>query len=114
MQAVATAVVYAFRAVGATLGVTIAGALFRRILVTRVMNHSLTSPSPGEVEELLRQCHLQQPAHEMCPEWLLQSYMEALHAVFLLALGFAIGGLICGMFTSNFKLRKTLEKKAEP
>ena len=114
MQAVATAVMYAFRAVGATLGVTIAGVLFRRILVTRVSNYPPTSPSPGEVEELLRQCRLQKPAHEMCPGWLLQAYMEALHAVFLLALGFAIGGLICGMFTSNFKLIKTLEKKAEP
>lgn len=114
MQAVATAVMYAFRAVGATLGVTIAGVLFRRILVARVWDSLPTSPSPREVEDLLRQCHLQKPAHEMCPEWLLQAYMEALHAVFLLALGFGIGGLACGMFTSNFKLRKTLEKKAEP
>ena len=114
MQAVATAVVYAFRAVGATLGVTIAGALFRQILVARVVNFWPSSPSPGEIEELLRQCHLQNPAHKMCPEWLLQAYMEALHAVFLLALGFAIGGLVCGMITSNFKLRKTLDKKAEP
>ena len=114
MQAVATAVMYAFRAVGATLGVTIAGVLFRRILLARVWDSLPTGPSPGEVEELLRQCHLQKPAHDLCPEWLLQAYMEALHAVFLLALGFGIGGLICGMFTSNFKLRKTLEKKAEP
>ena len=114
MQAVATAVMYSFRAVGATLGVTIAGALFRRILIARVWNNLRISPSLGEVEALLRHCRLQNPAHEMCPEWLLQAYMEALHAVFLLALGFAISGLICGMFTSNLKLRKTLENKAEP
>ena len=73
----------------------------------------MTSITRGEIPARL-QCHLQNPHYHLCPQWLLQAYMEALHAVFLLALSFGIGGLICGMFTSNFKLRKTLEKKAEP
>lgn len=112
MQAVTTAVMYAFRAVGATLGVTISGALFREVLATKVLSGLPVNSSSGDVEEVLRLCNLQNPGRERCPPWLMQAYMDALHAVFLLALGFGVGGLVCGMFTRNFKLRTALEGKA--
>ena len=109
LQAVSTAVMYAFRAVGATLGVTVSGVLFRQVLATLAESHLPASAAPGDTGELLRRCYAPSSSDGTCPRWVREAYVEALHAVFLLSLGFGISGLICGIFTRNSILKKTLE-----
>ena len=109
MQAVATSLMYTFRSVGATLGVTVAGILFRQVLLDHVGQASEENKDPVILWEMLRKCRLQGEAEGACPQWLLSAYMCAVHSVFLLALGFSISCLICGSLTQNLKLRNTLE-----
>ena len=45
------------------------------------------------------------------PTELLEAYMSALHAAFLLAMCSAIAGVVSGMSTRNHRLRTTLDHK---
>ena len=107
MQAMSTALMYAFRAVGATLGVTVSGVLFRQRLIVLTQDRLQANGTSGDTGGIFKTCFDHSISDEMCPRWVRETYMEALRAVFLLTLGFEICGLACGMFTRNFRLRKT-------
>ena len=113
MQAVATSLMYTFRSIGATLGVTVAGILFRRVLLDHVGHSSEASRDPVVLWEMLRKCRLHGEIESSCPHWLLSAYMYAVHSVFLLSLGFSISCLLCGSLTRNLKLRNTLKDENE-
>ena len=98
VQAVATSVLYAGRAVGATIGVTASGVLFRRVLIWH-MPWSSAQGSSGT-------CHLEGGKATTCSMEQLDAYMHALRAVFILATGLAIAGSVCGIITQNFRLHQ--------
>lgn len=116
-QAVTTAVLYAFRSTGATIGVTASSTLFRKVLASQLEeDHTSNSAANSsnarrhEIEQTFRKCsrrhHDRGP--NSCPPELLEAYMCALHATFLLAMSFAIAGFLSGMATKNNELRTTL------
>jgi predicted MFS family arabinose efflux permease len=118
-QAVTTAMLYAFRSAGATIGVTASGILFRQVLASQLQGNQVSDmPASGSnsglrgLEQNFRECsrrHDNEPSN--CPPKLLDAYMYALHATFLLAMSFAIAGFISGMATKNYQLRTTLDRE---
>lgn len=123
-QAVATAILYVFRTTGATLGVALSSAVFRKVLSVG-LDRSRTLSVPGEDQPLpinfqsldstLRECsrhHSRATPSVFCPPEAAQAYMSALHATFLLALGFAVAGFVSGALTKNNHLSKTRRASA--
>ena len=106
MQAIATAAQYAFRSSGATIGISVSGMVLRQVLVRRMS----TNTSYNSIEQTLKDCHLQDQSAGNCPPEVIQAYMHALHAVFLVALMFGIVGFVSGLFAQNFKLPSTLNR----
>ena len=108
-QATATAMLYAFRTIGATVGTTASNIFFREVLASRLSSqlhlHS--------VEQMLKDCNGPARGQSKCPHDVREGFMRALQAVFLLSLGFAVACLTSGLFTQNFRLRSTLDRKAK-
>ncbi|KAL9099818.1 MAG: hypothetical protein Q9163_004731, partial [Psora crenata] len=98
MQAVATGILYAGRAVGATIGVTASGVLFRHVLA-RHMPKAAARGISGD-------CHLEGGKGTACSAEQLDAYMYALRAVFLLSTALGIAGSACGILTRNFRLQR--------
>lgn len=118
-QAVTTAILYVFRTTGATLGVTLSSTVFRTVLVSSLsrshtfgsssQDHSKSAGFDG-LDQTLRECshrRLRGEPSGQCPPELVQAYMSALHATFLLALGFAIASFVSGALTKNNHLSKS-------
>ena len=103
MQAIATAMQYAFRASGATIGISISGMVFRQVLSSCMTHHNSTIQFVDGIRNGSAKCSLREVAD--CSPEMLHSYMYSLRAVFLLALAFGIAGLSSGVFTSNFQLQ---------
>ena len=123
-QAVTTAILYVFRTTGATLGVTLSSTVFRNVLVSHLPPRSPTSdsssssphdhsPSAGfddGLDQTLRECSYRGVRGEpkgLCPPELVQAYMSALHATFLLALGLVVAAFASGALTKNNHLSKS-------
>ena len=118
-QAVTTAILYVFRTTGATLGVTLSSTVFRKVLVSSLQRNHISDSSPQDyyksagfdgLDETLRECshrRLRADPSGRCPPQLIQAYMSALHATFLLALGFVIAGFVSGALTKNNHLSKS-------
>ncbi|KAL1837666.1 hypothetical protein VTJ49DRAFT_3542 [Mycothermus thermophilus] len=93
-QAVVTSATYAFRSVGATLGVTAASAAYQNVLRARLWDRF--GHLPGAAEEIER---IRDDLGELArlPEgWydgVIESFMEAFRGVWVMALVLAIGGL---------------------
>ena len=96
MQAVVTGVLFAGRAVGATIGVTASGFLFRQIVAGNMPKMTGNTIHEG--------CRLNTGDATACSKEQLEAYMLALRAVFLLAASLGVTGLICGSLTENFDL----------
>jgi MFS family permease len=107
MQAIATAVQYAFRASGATIGISISGMVLRQVLVLRMS----TDTPYSSIGQTLKDCHLHDQSTGRCPQEVLQAYMHALHAVFLVALAFGTAAFTSGFFTRSFNLSSTLNRE---
>jgi len=115
MQAVTTSVLYAFRTIGATTGISVSGMLFRTLLARNLPVSGQDSAFPDPTNTKRRDgfnfvpeggCAKAGNANDRGCD----AYAIALRGVFLLALGFASAALICGMMIKNNKLRSTLKR----
>lgn len=108
---------------GATLGATLSSTVFRNPLVSSLQGSHTSDPSLQDhcksagsdgLDQTLRECSRRRLRGELsgvCPPQVVQAYMSALHATFLLALGFAIAGCFSRALTKNnhlSKIRKAL------
>lgn len=113
-QAVITSSTYAFRSVGATLGITIASVVYQNILKARLWERFGSEPdAAGEIgrirDDLDELKHL--PAGWR--DGVIASFMEAFRGVWLTTLGLAIVGLICVSLMKQHKLHTNLARRDE-
>lgn len=113
-QAVITSATYAFRSVGATLGITVASAVYQNILKARLWERF--GDIPGAAEEIAR---IRDDLSELgrLPEgWyegVIQSFMEAFRGVWLMALGLAVVALVSVSLMRQHKLHSNLSRQEE-
>ena len=135
--ALVTGMIYAFRSTGATVGVAVAGWVFQAVLRAETVGMPLFEGGDDDVgtegavelaavmiqgmsggQWMEQLCQATTPAavrwgrkREMvCEIEMAGAYLAALRGVFLLAVGFAGLGLLCGAFTRNFALEDGEEK----
>ncbi|EFX02510.1 major facilitator superfamily transporter multidrug resistance [Grosmannia clavigera kw1407] len=110
-QAVITSATYAFRSVGATLGLTVASAVYQNILRARLwlrLGHL-----PDAADEIARICDDLAELHRLPPGWhdpVIQSFMDAFRGVWLTGLVLALVGLVCVSLMKQHTLHATLER----
>jgi MFS family permease len=113
-QAVVTSATYAFRSVGATLGITIASALYQNVLRERLW--ARFGDLPGAEEEIEK---IRDDLGELTrlPEgWydgVIRSFMEAFRSVWCLAVVLAVGGLISISYMQQHRLHSNLARQDE-
>lgn len=113
-QAVITSATYAFRSVGATLGVTVASVVYQNILKARLWDRF--GARPGAAEEIRRiRDDLDELKHlpDGWKDGVIASFMEAFRGVWLTVLGLAIVGLICVSLMKQHKLHSTLARRED-
>lgn len=111
-QAVITSATYAFRSTGATVGITVASAVYQNILKLSLWQRF--GSLPGIADEIERIRDNFDELHRLSPEWrakALDSYMDALTGVFLTALAAALMGLVSQLFIRQHTLHSTLARK---
>ncbi|CAG8903467.1 unnamed protein product [Penicillium egyptiacum] len=101
LQARSTSTLLTFRSVGSTIGLSVAGILFR----TRLTDQTAGQPEQTQLSYLQFR-NLHSTDNQESPQ---NAFMNALHGTFQLALAFAISGFICALRIKNYKLRSTLE-----
>ncbi|KAK3326559.1 major facilitator superfamily domain-containing protein [Apodospora peruviana] len=113
-QAVVTSATYAFRSVGATLGIAIASAVYQNILKARLWDRF--GELPGAAEEIAR---IRDDLGELrrLPEgWhdgVIASFMEAFRGVWLTALGMVLVALVSISLMRQHKLHSNLAREEE-
>ncbi|KAK4242284.1 hypothetical protein C8A03DRAFT_11489 [Achaetomium macrosporum] len=113
-QAVITSATYAFRSVGATLGITVASAVYQNILKTRLWDRF--GHLPGAADEIKR---IRDDLGELArlPEgWyegVIVSFMEAFRGVWIMALLLTVAGLVSVSLMKQHKLHSNLARQEE-
>lgn len=113
-QAVITSATYLFRSVGATLGITVASAVYQNILRDRLWDRF--GDLPGAADEIKR---IRDDLGELTrlPEgWyqgVIASFMEAFRGVWVMALALTIAGLISISLMKQHKLHANLARQDE-
>lgn len=113
-QAVITSATYAFRSVGATLGVTVASVVYQNILKARLWERFGSLPGAGEEIKRIRD-DLGELQH-LPQGWqagVLASFMEAFKGVWLTVLGLAIVGLASISLMKQHKLHSNLARSED-
>lgn len=113
-QAVITSATYAFRSVGATLGITIASVVYQNILKTRLWDRF--GSLPGAAEEIKRiRDDLEELKHlpDGWTDGVVASFMDAFRGVWLTVLGLAIVGLICVSLMKQYTLHSNLARRED-
>ncbi|KAI9818817.1 MAG: hypothetical protein M1827_007638 [Pycnora praestabilis] len=111
-QAVITSASYAFRSTGSTIGITIASAVFQNVLKMDLWEKFGDRKDAAEVIGKIRQ-NFDEIKH-LPPGWkegVLDSYMDALTAVFLTTLGIAIVGAAISLLMKEHTLHNNLARK---
>lgn len=110
LQAPSTSLLYAFRSIGSTIGLSAAGVIFRSRLNKQTLSCGEQDHvvSPNSTVSCLP---LHQFDHQDGRGLSREVYMYALRGTFQLAFGFAIAGLISTVFIKSYKLRSTLEDR---
>ncbi|PSR78439.1 major facilitator superfamily domain-containing protein [Coniella lustricola] len=113
-QAVITSATYAFRSVGATLGVTLASVVYQNILKAKLWQRFGSLPGAAEEIKLIRD-DLSELKHlpEGWREGVIASFMEAFRGVWLTTLGLAIVGLLCVSLMKQHKLHSNLARSED-
>ncbi|TPX08157.1 uncharacterized protein E0L32_001947 [Thyridium curvatum] len=111
-QAVITSATYAFRSVGATVGITCAGAVYQNLLRDRLWDRFGDLPGAEEVINRVRDDLGE--LGRLPPGWfdgVIASFMDAFRGVWFLALGCAVGATICVSLMRQHTLHSTLERR---
>jgi EmrB/QacA subfamily drug resistance transporter len=111
-QAVITSATYLFRSTGSTIGVTVASAVYQNVLKIELWEKFGGEKHAAKIIKQIRDNF--DELNRLPIGWkagVLDSYMDALRAVFLTALGMGIVGLICGSFMRQHVLHSTLARK---
>lgn len=113
-QAVITSATYAFRSVGATLGVTVASVVYQNILKARLWDRFGSLPGAAEEIKLIRD-DLKELQHlpEGWRDGVIASFMEAFRGVWLTTLGLAVVGLVCVSLMKQHKLHSSLARNED-
>jgi MFS family permease len=113
-QAVVTSATYAFRSVGATLGITVASAVYQNILKARLWDQF--GHLPGAAEEIER---IRDDLAELgrLPEgWyegVIEAFMEAFRGVWLVGLALTVVALISVSLMKQHKLHSNLAREED-
>lgn len=113
-QAVITSATYAFRSVGATLGITVASVVYQNLLNERLWDRFESVPDAGEEIRRIRD-NLDELKH-LPVGWhngVIASFMEAFRGVWLTVLGLAIVGLVSVSLMRQHKLHSNLARREE-
>ncbi|KAJ5659686.1 Major facilitator superfamily domain general substrate transporter [Penicillium longicatenatum] len=109
IQATSTSILLTLRSLGPTIGLSVAGILFRSRL-----NQPATDPNEQDqvasTDSAASYLQLHQFHTEDSSDRSHARHMCALHGTFQLAAAFATAGFICAMFIENHELRSTLQK----
>jgi MFS family permease len=108
-QAVVTSIQYTFRAIGSTVGVSLAAMLFNNILYSQ-LNNRLPSGSEDIISKLLDSVEEVNnlPAELRAP--VITSFRQASVAVFALALAESVLAVVTALFIKERKLHATLHR----
>ncbi|CAN8095752.1 unnamed protein product [Discula destructiva] len=113
-QAVITSATYAFRSVGATLGITVASVVYQNLLKTRLWDRFGSEPdAAGEIKRIRDDLDELKHLPAGWKEGVIASFMEAFRGVFLTTLGLAVVGLICVSLMRQHKLHSNLARRDE-
>lgn len=113
-QAVITSATYAFRSVGATLGITVASTVYQNILKARLWERF--GHLPGAAEQIARiRDDLDELKHlpEGWHDGVLAAFMEAFRGVWLTGVGLVVVGLVFTSLMKHHKLHSNLERQEE-
>ncbi len=111
-QAVVTSASYTFRSTGATIGITLASAIFQNIL--RVQLWARLGDREGAAEVIARIRENVEEVKLLPIEWrepIMESYMMALRSVFFFCLALSVLGFAIGVFMREHKLYANLARK---
>ncbi|KAL2136903.1 hypothetical protein VTI74DRAFT_64 [Chaetomium olivicolor] len=113
-QAVITSATYAFRSVGATLGITVASAVYQNVLKARLWDRFGDLPGAAEEIERIRD-DLGEIARlpEGWYEGVISSFMEAFRGVWVMALALTVVALISVSLMKQHKLHSNLARQEE-
>ncbi|KAJ0117726.1 multidrug resistance protein fnx1 [Diaporthe amygdali] len=113
-QAVITSATYAFRSVGATVGVTIASTVYQNILKARLWDRFGSLPGAGEEIKRIRD-DLGELKHlpDGWKDGVIASFMEAFRGVWLTGLGLALVGLLCVSLMRQHTLHSNLARRED-
>lgn len=113
-QAVITSATYAFRSVGATLGITVASVVYQNILKAQLWERF--GSVPGAAEEIKRIRDDLDELQHLPDGWgdgVINSFMEAFTGVWLTVLGLAVVGLVCVSLMKQQKLHSDLARRED-
>ncbi|KAL2179008.1 major facilitator superfamily domain-containing protein [Thermothelomyces heterothallicus CBS 202.75] len=111
-QAVITSATYLFRSVGATLGITVASAVYQNILRHRLWDRF--GDLPGAADEIERIRDDLGELDRLPGGWyqgVIDSFMEAFRGVWVMALALTVAGLISISFVKQHKLHANLARQ---
>jgi MFS family permease len=111
-QAVVTSASYAFRSTGATIGITVASAIFQNVLKLQLWAH--LGDREGAAEVIARIRGNIEEVKSLPDDWrgpILESYMMALRSVFFFCLGLSVLGFAIGLVMRERKLHGNLARK---
>lgn len=113
-QAVITSATYAFRSVGATLGITVSSVVYQNILKARLWDRFGSEPgAAGEIKRIRDDLDELKHLPAGWREGVIASFMEAFRGVWLTTLGLAVVGLICVSVMKQHKLHSNLARRDE-
>ncbi|KAK3299420.1 major facilitator superfamily domain-containing protein [Chaetomium fimeti] len=113
-QAVITSSTYLFRSVGATLGITVASAVYQNILRARLWERF--GDLPGAAEEIERIRDDLSELTRLPAGWddgVIKSFMEAFRGVWVVALALTVAALISISLMKQHKLHANLARQEE-
>jgi len=113
-QAVITAATYLFRSVGATLGITIASAVYQNVLNNRLWERF--GDLPGADEEISKIRNNLGELSRLPEGWrdgVIRSFMEAFQGVWLTSLGLAVVGLVGISMMKQHTLHSNLARRED-
>lgn len=113
-QAVITSSTYAFRSVGATLGITISSVVYQNILKARLWERFGSEPdAAGEIGRIRDDLDELKHLPVGWRDGVIASFIEAFRGVWLTVLGLAIVGLVCVSLMKQHKLHTNLARRDE-